>query len=210
MFWGHSPIRGSREKCAAHPAYRKIVWRGSWTPCCLRSRGCISHCAGSQSGLKAEDPRPPPHSGVLQSRPRDKQLPAPARLPPAVPVAPPQIPGIAPTALPTRRAPCVAYPMRPLFAVACLVERASATRARCLGTAPSATNASASGAAPSSIADRADGGWWSCASHGYEGCGGCGAVYCRDCHVNRLDFLIVRNEYYCSGCAPPYWGGNIR
>ena len=50
----------------------------------------------------------------------------------------------------------------------------------------------------------------SCASHGYEGCGGCGAVYCRDCHVDRLDFSIVRNEYYCSGCAPPYWGGNIR
>jgi hypothetical protein len=49
-----------------------------------------------------------------------------------------------------------------------------------------------------------------CASHGFEGCGGCEAIYCRECHVDELDFSIVRNEYYCQGCAPPYWGGNIR
>lgn len=50
----------------------------------------------------------------------------------------------------------------------------------------------------------------SCASHGYEGCGTCETVYCRDCHVDALDFSISRNEYYCAGCEPPYWGGNIR
>ncbi|KAL3810765.1 hypothetical protein ACHAXA_001590 [Cyclostephanos tholiformis] len=50
----------------------------------------------------------------------------------------------------------------------------------------------------------------SCASHGYEGCGGCGVIFCQDCHVDKLDFSIVRNEYCCSQCEPPYWGGNIR
>jgi hypothetical protein len=49
-----------------------------------------------------------------------------------------------------------------------------------------------------------------CASHGYEGCGGCEVVFCRDCHVDLLDYDISRNEYYCAGCPPPYWGGNIR
>ncbi len=24
--------------------------------------------------------------------------------------------------------------------------------------------------------------------------------------IDNLDFLIVRNEYYCPGCASPYWG----
>ncbi len=27
--------------------------------------------------------------------------------------------------------------------------------------------------------------------------------------VDNLDFSIVRNEYYCPGCAPPYWGENL-
>ena len=50
----------------------------------------------------------------------------------------------------------------------------------------------------------------SCASHGYEGCGVCEVVFCQDCHVDKLDFSITRNEYHCLGCAPSMWGGNIR
>jgi len=37
----------------------------------------------------------------------------------------------------------------------------------------------------------------SCASHGYESCGGCDKVYCVDCH-DELENCLVCNEYYCS------------
>lgn len=37
----------------------------------------------------------------------------------------------------------------------------------------------------------------SCASHGYEGCGGCEKVFCFDCH-GELEFCVVCNEHYCT------------